>query len=109
MKQKKADGGNPTICLIFGTPVEHFNIKKNDAKSRSAGAGFESRFQRDYASAACRLGPNPAERNKKSRWRLIHHLQFFLVRPAGFEPAAYGFEVGFRAKTTGKDRQEKVN
>jgi hypothetical protein len=28
---------------------------------------------------------------------------------AGFEPAIYGFEVGFRAKTTGKDRQQKVN
>jgi hypothetical protein len=32
-----------------------------------------------------------------------------LVRPAGFEPAAYGFEVGFRAKTMDKDRQQKVN
>jgi len=55
--------------------------------------------------SACRLGSNPAERNKKSKWRLFHHLLIFLVRPAGFEPAAYGFEVGFRAKTTGKNRQ----
>ena len=32
-----------------------------------------------------------------------------MVRPAGFEPATYGFEVGFRAKTMGKVRQQKVN
>jgi hypothetical protein len=32
-----------------------------------------------------------------------------MARPAGFEPAAYGFEVGFKAKTTGKDKQQKVD
>jgi hypothetical protein len=26
---------------------------------------------------------------------------------AGFEPATYGFEVGFKTKTTGKDGQQK--
>jgi hypothetical protein len=32
-----------------------------------------------------------------------------MVRLAGFEPATYGLEVGFEAKATGKDKQEKVN
>ncbi len=32
-----------------------------------------------------------------------------MVRLAGFEPATYGLEVGLKAKTTGKDRQQKVN
>lgn len=32
-----------------------------------------------------------------------------LVRLVGFEPATYELKVGFKAKTTGKNRQQKVN
>jgi hypothetical protein len=31
---------NHHLPLFNGTPVEHLNVKKNDVKSRSAGAGF---------------------------------------------------------------------
>jgi len=31
------------------------------------------------------------------------------ISGAGFETATYGFEVGLKAKTTGKDTQQKIN
>jgi len=61
-------------------------------KSRNAGAGFE--FYR---------------KKQKKQMAIVSPSANFLVRPAGFEPATYGFEVGFKVKTTGKDRQRKVN
>jgi hypothetical protein len=51
---------------------------KNDAKSLAAGAGF-----------------NPDGSNKKCRLMLVLDRlpAYVLVRPAGFEPATYGFVV----------------
>jgi len=65
-------------------------------KSRSSGAGFESRQTTAglRCRSACRLGSNPVGRTKNAGDDKTSNTtcSFFLVRPAGFEPAAYGFE-----------------
>ena len=65
-------------------------------------AGFEPRLDCGGISLPLNLptwsesSPKPKEKAGCSNFKL--HLLAFVVRPAGFEPAAYGFEVRFRIK-----------
>ena len=69
---------------------------KSDVKSRFAGAGFEPRQTAAgfRLRSTCRLGPNLLGETKKQVMVSAEPSPaLILVRPAGFEPAAYGFEV----------------
>jgi len=65
----------------------------------SSTGGFRWRSMRLLRTSLL-LGSNPDGITKKSRELMfMPDLSNFVVRPAGFEPAAYGFEVPFVAFT----------
>ena len=56
-----ANSPNYKLLILFGTRVEHLNLYKNDVKFSITGAGFESRFWRDYAKRSTPEEHKPAD------------------------------------------------
>ena len=90
------------ICACIFSAKQNSRNKKRKGAQRLAVTTWYDWYARWILLFKIKMTWNPAllrqdaksgEQNKKSRWRLFHHLPYFLVRPAGFEPAAYGFEV----------------
>ena len=74
--------------------VRDKSFRHTQNKSNPPPADFPG-AQCTRGAQACRLASNPAYSIKKAGYSIFESYTclFFLVRPAGFEPAAYGFEV----------------